>query len=118
MGSWTTIRTRYLQDGVDVRLGGLAANLLRIRSYADRPDHGEVVSRLVRESALFIEWTAADADACHQSDLATLQRELLQWHRAWESVWGNSESRASLAQQAGKWSHRLLEMSGLLGRDA
>ena len=81
MGSWATIRTRYLQDGVDVRLGGLAANLLRIRSYADRPDHGEVVSRLVRESALFIEWMASDADACHQSDLATLQRELLQWHR-------------------------------------
>ncbi len=118
MGTWTAIRTRYLEDEVGVRLGGLAANLLRIRSYADRTDHGEVVSRLVRERALFIEWTAADANARDQPELAALQRELLQWHRAWESVWGSSESRASLAQEAGKWSQRLLEMSGLLGRDA
>jgi hypothetical protein len=47
MRSWSSVRERYLQDDVSIRLGGLAANLLRISSYADRPEHGEVVSRLV-----------------------------------------------------------------------
>ena len=118
MSSWATIRTRYLRDDVPVRLGGLAANLLRIRSYADRPDHEEVVSRLVRESALFIEWTAADVDHAKLADLAELQRQLSRWHRNWESVWADMDTRAEMARVAGDWSQLLLEMSGLLAREA
>ena len=114
MSSWVTIRDRYLQDDVGVRLGGLAANLLRIRSYSDRPDHSDVVSRLVRESALFIEWTACDVEMAHLADLALLQRQLVHWHHEWQAVWSNSESRASMAREAGEWSQRLLRMSGLL----
>ncbi len=103
-----------MRDDVGTRLGGLAANLLRIRSYADRSDHGDVVSRLVRESALFIEWTARDVETSELPDLAALQRRLVQWHDQWQSVWDDSERRSSMADEAGEWSQRLLEMSGLL----
>jgi len=118
MSAWASIRERYLRDGVSVRLGGLAANLLRISSYSDNPDHSEVVSRLVRESALFIEWTAPDLDAERQAELAGLQRELSKWHRSWDGVWGEASSRAELAHEAGQWSERVLEMSGLTAREA
>ena len=118
MGSWSSVRERYLQDDVSVRLGGLAANLLRISSYADRPEHEEVVSRLVRESALFIEWTAADVDTERLTELARLQRELSRWHWDWGTVWGAAASRAELAHQASDWSKRVLELSGLLAREA
>ena len=118
MHTWSGLRERYLKDGVSVRLGGLAANLLRISSYADRPEHEEVVSRLIRESALFIEWTASDVDAERLSELARLQRELSTWRRDWGVVWAGAASRAELARQASDWSKRVLELSGLLAREA
>jgi len=114
MGSWMTIRARYMRDDVGTRLGGLAANLLRIRSYAGHPDRRDVVSRLVRESALFIEWTARDVDATNLSALAELQRVLVRWYDDWQSIWEDTESRTSMGIEAGEWSHRLLAMSGLL----
>lgn len=109
-----TIRSRYMRDDVRTRLGGLAANLLRIRSYAGHPDRRDVVHRLVRESALFIEWTARDVDASDLSALAELQKRLVQWYDNWQGIWGDSEHRASMAVEAGEWSERLLAMSGLL----
>jgi hypothetical protein len=108
MSAWTGIRERYLRDGVSVRLGGLAANLLRISSYSANPKHSDVVSRLVRESALFIEWTAPDLDMERQAELARLQRELSCWHRDWDGVWGAATTRAELARAAGQWSERVL----------
>ncbi len=114
MGSWADIRARYMRDDVGTRLGGLAANLLRIRSFASHPDRCDVVSRLVRESALFIEWTARDVDASKLPTLAELQRLLVQWHDDWQSIWEDVESRTSMAVEAGEWSQRLLAMSGLL----
>jgi hypothetical protein len=35
MKDWTTIRDRYLHDALPIRLGGLAANLARIKSFSD-----------------------------------------------------------------------------------
>ena len=98
-----------------MRLGGLAANLLRIRSYADRPDHKEVVSRLVRESALFIEWTAADVDPTNSGDLAELQRRLSLWYRNWELVWADEGTRTDMAREAGDWSQHSPRQSGARG---
>jgi hypothetical protein len=118
MRTWTSIQERYLKDNVSVRLGGLAANLLRISSYADRPEHEEVVSRLVRESALFIEWTASDVDVERLIELARLQRELAAWHRDWSAIWGEASARGALARGAKDWSDRVLELSGLTAREA
>ena len=47
MKDWTTIRERYLRDNLPVRLGGLAANLSRIKSFAAQDANRDVV-----ESAL------------------------------------------------------------------
>lgn len=114
MRDWKAFRERYLRDELPVRLGGLAANLARVKSFSDHPDHGDVVKSLLEESKFFIEWTVADAGPDAQAELVDLQVQLARWQHAWDSIWGDAARRAAVAEEAGAWSERLLEMSGLL----
>jgi broad specificity phosphatase PhoE len=116
MKDQSTIKLRYLRDALPVRLGGLAANLARIKSFSDQSRHSEVVERLVEESKFFIEWTAVDAELSVQAELVELQRQLARWQHDWQIVWANPESRADMAERSLVWSQRVLEMSGLLHR--
>lgn len=108
------IRQRYLRDQPQIRLGGLASNLARIRSFSEHPDHKDEVARLIEESAFFIEWTAEDVDAVLQEALVDLQRALVGWRRSWDSIWRDADRRAEVAASAGLWSTQLLQMAGLL----
>jgi len=110
----TAIRERYLRDELPVRLGGLAANLARIKSFSDHPDHRDVIESLLNESKFFIEWTAPDAELDMQAVLVELQLQLARWQRAWADIWTDPVQRATVAEQAGVWSERVLKMSGLL----
>jgi hypothetical protein len=112
---WESLRKRYLKDELPVRLGGLAANLARVCSFADRPAHGDVVRNVVEESKFFVEWSAPDAALDQQVDLVDLQLQLARWNRHWDAIWQDSEGRRALADQARVWSERVLKMSGLLG---
>lgn len=98
-----------------VRLGGLAANLARVRSFAEHPDHCDVVERLLDESKFFIEWTAPEAGLDSQAELVDLQIQLAHWQHVWKRIWDDPARRAGVAEEAGAWSERVLEMSGLLG---
>jgi hypothetical protein len=113
MKNVSALRDRYLRDPLPVRLGGLAANMARIRSFSDHPAHQDAVARLVHESKLFIEWTAPEATASVQAILADCQRQLARWHLAWNDIWPNPARRAEVATSAGLWSQRILELSGL-----
>jgi len=108
------LRDRYLRDPLPVRLGGLAANLARVRSFSDNPAHGDVVARLLEESAWFIEWSAPDAPVETQEALVDCQRELARWRLSWSHVWADSKRRAEVAERAGAWSQQLLNLSGLV----
>lgn len=108
------IRDRYLRDPLPVRLGGLSANLARINSFSDHPDHSAVVESLLTESKLFIEWAAPDAKLEVQATLVELQVQLAVWQRMWEELWRDPEQRLAMAKQAQAWSDRILEMSDLL----
>lgn len=115
MRDWSAIRERYLRDALPVRLGGLAANLARVSSFADHPDHCGVVERLLEESKFFIEWTALEAGISSQAKLVDLQIQLAHWQHLWKRIWDDPGRRAGIAEEAGAWSQRVLEMSGLLG---
>lgn len=108
------IRERYMSDSPQLRLGGLASNLARIKSFSEHSGHKEEVARLVEESAFFIEWTAADVDAVQGVALLDLQRTLVQWRRSWDSIWDHAERRAEVAKAAADWSTQLLRVAGLL----
>ena len=108
------IRERYMRDGPQLRLGALASNLARIKSFSEHVEHKDEVARLVEESAFFIEWTAADVDAVQRVTLLELQRVLVGWRRSWDSIWEDVDRRAEVADDAATWSTRLLRAAGLL----
>ncbi len=110
----TAIRERYLRDILPVRLGGLAANLARINSFSDHPDHRGVVEGLLDESKFFIEWTASDAGLELQAELVELQLQLACWQLNWKKIWNDPAQRVAVAGKARIWSERVLERSGLL----
>jgi hypothetical protein len=107
-------KERYLRDPLPARLGNLASNLARIRSIATQPDLGEAAKRVIRESKHFVEWAGKDADLQVQIELVELQRLLARWQFKWHEIWNDLEMRNSVAEQAGAWSEKILDRSGLL----
>jgi len=112
MKDWTVIRERYMRDELPVRLGGLAANLSRIKSFSANEASREAVASLIDESKMFIEWTAAQAEIHTAEKLVELQIQLARWQL--QSIWNDASKRSQVTEQASAWSKQVLEMSGLL----
>lgn len=115
MRDWNAIQERYLRDALPIRLGGIAANLSRVKSFAANDANCEAVASLTEESKLFIEWTAGETDINTEAELVELQVQLSLWQRVWDEIWRNSAQRQQVASTSGKWSQRVPELSGLLG---
>lgn len=114
MKDWTAIRERYLRDSLPVRLGGLAANLSRIKSFAAQDASRDAVESMLDESKHFIEWTAAETEIQTAAQLVELQVQMARWQLTWAKTWSDPRQRKQLAEQSAAWSKRVLEMSGLL----
>ena len=110
----SAIQGRYLRDTLPVRLGGLAANLSRIKSFAAHDASRDAVESLIDESKYFIEWTAADSETQTAAELVALQIQLARWQCDWSRIWADPEQRRRLAEESSVWSKRVLELSGLL----
>jgi hypothetical protein len=114
MTNRSALRERYLRDALPVRLGGLAANLARVRSFSDNPAHRDVVARLLEESAWFIEWTAPEAPLRTQMALVECQRAVSRWLLRWAEIWVDPSRRSDVAERADAWSQQFLSLSGLV----
>jgi hypothetical protein len=101
---------RYRQLDWPQQLGNLASTLARISTRASSSQYDALVADLLREAALFIEWSAKGVPQALLLDLAPLQRELLLWHR----VWPQEALRPLLALQAHHLSDRLLRLAQLM----
>lgn len=115
MKDYTAIRERYMRDELPVRLGGLAANLRRVQSFAKNDANSDVVESMVDESKHFIEWTAAEAEIDKAAELVELQVQLARWQFNWSKTWNDPIGRKEIAEQSRRWSDRVLELSGLMG---
>jgi hypothetical protein len=118
MKDWSKIRDRYMRDPLPVRLGGLAANLSRIKSFAAHEANHEVVESLLDESKFFIEWTAPEAEIDTAARLVELQIQLARWQQRWPNIWNDAAQRHQVADQSSTWSKQILELSGLLHSSA
>lgn len=114
MKDWTVIQERYMRDELPVRLGGLAANLSRIKSFSANENSRETVASLIDESKMFIEWTAAQAEINTAAMMVDVQVQLALWQIRWERIWADPVQRRQIAEQSGIWSKQILELSGLL----
>ena len=112
MKDWAVLQARYRRDEPAVQLGGLASNLSRIAWYAQRENRTDALP-LFQESKYFTEWAALSCSAEQQSLLADVQFQLALWERGW----GGRFSAARVAEEAQRWSTRLLESAGLLAGD-
>ena len=110
----SAIRERYLRDEVRIRIGGLAANLARVKSFSNHFGHRDVVESLVEESKFFIEWAAPDAGPELQLRLIEPQLQLARWQLAWSSIWADAAQRDRVADEAQAWSTDLPRLAGLL----
>ena len=115
-----TIKERYIQDSLPIRLGGLAADLARIVSFSKNIKAIKSVEGLLNESVYFIEWSAGELcpeRAEEAEQLVNIQRGLVRWYRNWNEAQNDPALRAQLAEQAQAWSDLVLEMSGLLDQE-
>jgi hypothetical protein len=109
-------KERYLRDSVPIRLGGLAANLARVKSFSRNVANQEAVYSLFEESKHFIEWTATETVFETSVELVELQLQIAIWQRQWQKIWKNEESRNEIAAASANWSKKVLEKSGLLNK--
>ncbi len=107
-------RSRFIRDGLSVRLGNLASNLCRLRSFIEMDVADELIKGLIDESEHFVEWTIPEAPLETQEHLVGLQVLLAQWLRGWSRISADPAARRSVATSAQEWSDRVLSMSGLL----
>jgi len=103
------IRQRFLRDPLPIRLGGLAADLARIASFAEDPADRAAVASLLEESKYFAEWAAPDAPLETQALLAELQVTLAVWERRWL----NGAPDHTMQVEAQRKSDELLTLAGL-----
>jgi hypothetical protein len=106
------IKNRYIRDDLRTRLGGIAANLLRIASCALRPKDWQAVQSMLEESEFFIEWTAPEASLKVKAPLIELQVQLALWQLMWPKVYSDPVERDRLGQLARSWSQNVLALRG------
>jgi len=94
-----------MQDSLDKRLGGIAANLTRITSFSVNPQNWQAVQTMLEETEFFIEWTAPDAHLNVQTFLVEVQIQLALWHRNWPTIYTEIHNREKLQQ----WSRLVSE---------
>jgi uncharacterized phage protein gp47/JayE len=114
MRNWSLIQERYIRDSVPVRLGGVAANLRRIKSFSAQDTSQDAVVSLIEESKFFIEWTACETSPDTAAQLVELQVQLARWQLNWSRIWSSPAQRRKVGEQSLAWSERVLALSGLL----
>ncbi len=106
-------RTRFPLNNIPNRLGHIAANLARIKSFSQIA-YKEAVKSVISETKWFIEWTAAEIEPVQAEELVNIQVQLAMWELTWNDIWADEKLRTEVAEQSGIWSERVLDMSGLL----
>jgi hypothetical protein len=108
------IRTRYLREPFNRRLGHLASDLMRVSGFLDNIKNRKVVTDILEESKFFIEWAAPDAPSYIQELFSEMQSRLALWHRHLLMVKENSKEMKELAESTKRWALELVQFSGLL----
>lgn len=101
------IKRRFLKNDLPTRLGCIAADLARIKSFSRMANNQKPIQDLIEESKFFIEWTAPKASLEIQQELVNVQVQLALW--AYERT-------EKITKFADKWSKRILDLSGLIKR--
>ncbi|MBD2241367.1 hypothetical protein H6G35_33085 [Aulosira sp. FACHB-113] len=106
-------QARFQSENTSNRLGHIASNLARLRTFCNT-DYPEAVESVADETMYFIEWTAADIEPEYAEELVNIQVQIARWKLKFDSLWSDESERRNMSEQASTWSARVLDMSGLL----
>ncbi|MBW4671529.1 MAG: hypothetical protein KME60_29915 [Cyanomargarita calcarea GSE-NOS-MK-12-04C] len=106
-------KARFQSEKVATRLGHIASNLARIRSFSNTA-YKEAVQIVTDETLWFIEWIAAEIEPEQAEELVNIQVQLSRWKLTLDNIWLDDNKRTLIAQQADVFSQQVLDMSGLL----
>ena len=104
-----SFRERYERMAWPQQLGNLASTLARLSSRCSRTEYDPLVTNLLRETALLIEWSAPHTPPAVRFDLAAMQREVM----AWRQNWPLDQARYLLALRTRQMSEALLRVADL-----
>jgi len=108
------IKSRYLREPFNRRLGHLASDLMRIAGFLDNIKNRKIVTDILEESKFFIEWAAPESPSHIQELFSEMQSRLALWHRHLLIAKEDPEEIKELAKSAKRWSAQLVQFSGLL----
>jgi hypothetical protein len=103
----------FQSENTSTRLGHIASNLARIRTFCNSA-YREAVESVADETMCFIEWTAAEIEPEYAEELVNIQVQIARWKITFDSIWFNDSERRKMSEQSSAWSERVLDMSGLL----
>ena len=107
------IKNRFLQEDPKMRLGHLAADLLRIATFIETGSSSQV-KPIIYESKFMAEWAAGEADIEVKGLLSEMQSFLALREHQWPAWCHDSVSCTKTSVTARLWSNKLLKRSGLL----
>ncbi|MGF2037358.1 MAG: hypothetical protein RMZ43_018905 [Nostoc sp. CmiVER01] len=110
-------QVHFQSENTSTRLGHIASNLARIRTFCNSA-YKEAVESVTDETICFIEWTAAEIEPEYAEELVNIQVQLARWRLKLDSLWSDESERKNMSEQASTWSQRVLDMSGLLSPSA
>lgn len=105
------VRTPY--EDIPHRLGHIASNLARVRSFCNSA-YKKGVEVVIDETEWFIEWIAAEIEPEQAEELVNIQVQLARWQINLDNILLDELRRGEVAKQAETYSQRVLDMSGLL----
>ena len=108
------MKDRFSTEPLPLQLGAIAANLARIRSFSDHPEHMTIVEGMIAETIGFVEFLLSHPRSDHPEELPELREWLTLQASDWNAICASRDAVASVAAEAGLWSDRVLQRSGLL----
>jgi hypothetical protein len=106
-------KVRFQNEDIPHRLGHIASNLARVRSFCNSA-YKKGVEVVIDETEWFIEWIAAEIEPEQAEELVNIQVQLARWQINLDNILLDELRRGEIAKQAETYSQRVLNMSGLL----
>jgi hypothetical protein len=110
----STVEIEFRINRLSVRLERLAAHFEELAQFlAQGGDSGNCL-KYMQECQFFIEWTGIDLDVDNAYELGQMQRQLVQWQRNWDALFGQPVETAQISQQLRLWSESARSMTTVL----
>jgi hypothetical protein len=114
MQNRVTFEIEFRMNRLSVRLEQLAAHFEELAQLlAQGGDSGNCL-KYVQECKFFIEWTGIDLDVDNAYELMQMQRQLVQWQRNWDELFGKPVEAVRMAEQLRLWGESAQSMTTVL----